>query len=125
MTRIAWRWEDPTAGTVEYMEVNPNSGASPAYKKTLTKVTTSAPDGQVLLYEGQDEPRTFDCSGVILFESQWDFLYNAWNKRHPVLLTDDLGRTWTIYIESFNPKREPRRSHPWRHTYDFSAVIIS
>jgi hypothetical protein len=124
MARIAWRWEDPTAGTVEYMSLNPNAGASPEYKKNLTKATTTAPDGQVLLFEGNDEPATFNCSGVILFESQFTFLYNAWNRRHPVNLTDDLGRTFTIYIESFTPKREPRRSHPWRHLYDLSAVVL-
>lgn len=125
MGRIAWRWEDPTEGTVQFMEVNPNAGASPGYQKALSKQTTTAPDGQVLLFEGRDQAPTFDCSGVILTQTQFEFLYNAWNKRHPVILTDDLGRTFTLYIEKFTPKREPRRSHPWRHTYDLSAVVLS
>lgn len=127
MARIAWRFEDPTEGTVEFMSINPNEGASPSFQKALTKETTTAPGAsrQVLLYEGADPPRDFAFSGVILTQEQYEFLYNAWDKRHPVQLTDDLGRVFVIYLESFNPKRVRSATYPWRHTYDASAVILS
>lgn len=122
MARIAWIFEDPTEGTVEYMQINPNEGASPAFQKTLTKKTTSA--GRPLVQEGQDPVKQFDFSGVILQKSHYDFLYNAWAKRHPVRLTDDLGRQFTIYFESFNPTRMLSRTYPWRHTYQATTVVI-
>lgn len=127
MARIAWRFEDQVEGTVEYMSLNPNEGASPTYQKNLTKETTTAPGatGQVLIYEGADQARDFAMSGVILTEDQYNFLYNAWDKRHPVQLTDDLGRIFVIYFESFTPHRVRSGTNPWRHTYEASAVILS
>lgn len=126
MTRIAWRFEDPTEGTVEFMSLNPNEGASPSYRKNLTKERTTAPGGasQVLLYEGADQVNEFGFSGVILTQAQYEFLYNAWDKRHLVQLTDDLGRTFTIYLESFTPKRVRSAIYPWRHSYEANAVIV-
>jgi hypothetical protein len=124
--RIAWRWEDPTEGTVEFMSINPNDGASPTFAKGLTKETTTAPGGErnVLIYEGADAATEFQFSGVLLTQEQYEFLHRAWEKRHVVLLTDDLGRIFTIYLESFNPKRVRSATYPWRHTYDATAVVV-
>lgn len=122
MARIAWIFEDPTEGTTEFMQINPNEGASPAFQKNLTKKTTTA--GRALVQEGQDSVKQFDFSGVILQKSQYDFLYTAWNKRHPVLLTDDLGRQFTIYFESFSPTRKLSRTYPWKHDYQATTVVV-
>lgn len=126
MARIAWQFEDPVEGTVEFMEINPNEGASPNFQKSLTKSLTSAPGGEsrALIFEGADQVTQFDFSGVILQQSQYEFLYNAWNKRHPVRLTDDLGRSFTIYFETFTPTRKLSRTYPWRHDYQASTVIV-
>ena len=127
MARIAWRFEDPVEGTTELMEINPNAGASPAYEKNLTKHTTTAPgaDAAVIVFEGSDNVIQFDFSGVILTEAQYEFLYNAWRKRHPVKLTDDLGRSFVIYFESFKPTRKLSRTYPWRHEYQATTVVIA
>lgn len=126
MARIGWRFEDVVEGTIEIMPINPNAGASPKYQKALTKATTSAAgtQGQVIVFEGADQPVQFDFSGVLLTEAHYDFVYRAWAKRHPVLLTDDLGRTFTIYIESFSPERQLSRTYPWKHTYQATAVVL-
>jgi hypothetical protein len=126
MARIAWRWEDPTEGTVQFMSLNPNEGASPTFAKQLTKERTVAPGGQaaLLIYEGADQPAEFPFSGTILTQQQFEFLQNAWEKRHLLLLTDDLGRVFTLYLESFSPRRVRSASYPWRHTYDATAVVV-
>jgi hypothetical protein len=105
MARIAWRWEDLTEGTVLYMPINPNSGASPSFQKNLTKQQTTAPGA---------------ASNVIIFEG----VYNLWAKRHLLRLTDDLGRVFVVYVESFTPKRELSYNHPWKHTYDAATVVV-
>lgn len=127
MARIAWTFVDPVASTTEYMSINPNAGASPAYQKNLAKSVTTAPGGeaQVLISEGADSIVQFDFSGVILTQAQYEFLLTAFQKRHPVELTDDLGRTFTIYLESFTPERQLSRTYPWKHTYQASSVVIS
>lgn len=124
MARIAWRFEDPVVGTVEFMEVNPNEGASPTYAKNLTKKSAVAPGGQVLLFEGNDQPRQFDFSGVILTEAQYTLLYEAWAKRHPILIVDDLGREFRVYMETFSPSRVVSGTNPWRHNYQATSVIV-
>jgi hypothetical protein len=126
MARIAWRWEDPTEGTVQFMSLNPNEGASPTFSKNLTKERTTAPGAQagLLIYEGADKPAEFPFSGSILNQEQFEFLQTAWEKRHLLLLTDDLGRIFTLYLESFNPKRVRSKSYPWRHTYDATAIVV-
>jgi hypothetical protein len=42
-----------------------------------------------------------------------------------VRLTDDLGRSFVIYLESFQPQRALSHTHPWKHTYQATAVIVS
>jgi hypothetical protein len=127
MARIAWRFEDPLDGSILYAQINPNDGASPTFQKTLTKMTTTAPGGAAttLVFEGSDAPIQFDFSGTLLTQDQYNFYYNAWAKRHPILLTDDLGRTFRVYFEAFNPKRVRSANYPWRHTYDATAVVIT
>jgi hypothetical protein len=127
MPRIAWRWEDPTEGTVEFMSLNPNEGASPTYAKTLTKETTTAPGGRgsVLIYEGADPPIEFSFTGTILTQQQYEFLERAWSKRHLLMLTDDLGRIFTLYLQNFTPRRVRSATYPWRHTYDATAVVVT
>lgn len=122
--RIGWIFEDPVESTTLVMEVNPNSGASPDFKKTITKKVTTAPGGRVLLFEGNDPPQQFDFSGVILTEGQYNFLYNAWSKRHLLRITDDLLRTFEVYFESFSPKRKVSATNRWRHDYSASTVIV-
>jgi hypothetical protein len=123
MARIGWIWEDATDGTTMVMPINPNDGASPAYQKNLTKKTTSA--GRTLIQEGAPSPQQFDFSGVLLTKAHYDFVLNLWRKRHPLRLTDDLGRTFTVYLESFTPHRKPSRAgYPWKHDYQATAVIL-
>lgn len=126
MARIAWRWEDLTEGTVLYMPINPNSGASPSFQKNLTKQQTTAPGAasNVILFEGADPPTQFDFSGVLLTQEHYEFIYNLWAKRHLLRLTDDLGRVFVVYVESFNPKRELSHIYPWKHTYDAATVVV-
>lgn len=127
MARVGWRFEDAVEGTVQIMPINPNAGASPKYQKQLTKATTTAPgaDAQPLIFEGADGVIQFDFSGVLLTQAHYEFVYNAWSKRHPVKLTDDLGRSFVIYFESFSPERQLSRTYPWKHTYQATTVVIS
>ncbi|QBQ74877.1 hypothetical protein [Caudovirales GX15bay] len=127
MARIGWIWEDLTEDTTLVMDINPNEGASPSYQKQLTKQSTTAPGGgaNIVIFEGADQPATFSFSGALLTQEHYEFVYNLWAKRHLLRLTDDLGRVFVLYLESFNPKRVRSADYPWRHTYDASAVVVS
>jgi hypothetical protein len=126
MARIGWKFEDPIDGTVQIMSINPNEGASPSFRKTLTKMTTTAPGAgrRALVFEGADEISQFDFSGVLLTKEHYDFILNAWRSRHILRVTDDLGRVFMLYIESFEPRRLLSRTYPWRHEYSATSVVV-
>lgn len=125
MSRIAWHFRDYTVDpTEEYKwEINPKE-FDITNRKQLSFQTTAAPDGRVLAFEGRDEVQKVAFSGTVLTESQYEQMLHWFTKRHQVEIEDDLGRIFSIYITSFNPKRERNRSYPWKHSYTCEAIVL-
>lgn len=124
MARIAWTLTDPVTAATYDLEINPNQGGTPSYNKNIQYQATAAPDGKVLMFEGRDEPKTMSVSGVILSQTLLDALVTWYEKRYAIEVEDDLGRTFKIYITSFQPQREFSVSHPWRHSYTLEYTIL-
>ena len=124
MARTAWTLTDPVTLDTYDLTINPNQGGTPSYRKTISFQNTAAPDGKVLMFEGRDEPQQMSVSGVILDEALLNALVTWYEKRYAVTVEDDLGRTFNIYITSFDPKRERSVSHPWRHSYTLEYTIL-
>jgi len=124
MARIAWVLTDPVTLDTYDLPINPNQGGTPSYRKSITYRNTAAPDGKVLMFEGRDEPQNMSVSGVILSEELLNALVTWYQKRYAVTVEDDLGRTFSIYITSFDPQRERSVSHPWRHSYTLEYTIL-
>lgn len=124
-SRIAWVFRDLHLTTPEEYswEVNPRE-FDIGYRKTLQYESTSAPDGRALVYEGRDEVKRISFSGTILSEDQYNEMMHWFNKRYQLEIEDDLGRTFSIYITAFQPKRERSRSYPWKHTYSCEAIVL-
>lgn len=121
---VRWTFYDPVDAETYELELNPNSGGSPTYKKTMTYANTSAPNGKTVVFEGQDEARMLEWSGAILTQTHYDKYVEWWEKRRQIQVTDDLGRQFWVYIVSFTPKRGRSYQHPWKHDFDVSAVIL-
>lgn len=121
---VKWRFHDPSLGETYTFEVNPNDDGIPGYKKNYQTTVTTAPDGKVLLFEGRDEPRRGSFSGVSLSEAQHLAFIHWFEKRNQITVTDDLSRTYTIIIDSYEPKRKRNRSHPYRHDYTISYIVV-
>lgn len=123
---VKWRFYDPIDDVTLRMEVNPNSGAAPAIRKNIAHKTTTAPtdEGATLLFEGAEEPQTFDFGGVILTQTQYEAMVLWVNKKRVIRITDDLLRDWDVYLTGFAPRRKISRHYPWRHDYDVTAVIV-
>ncbi len=124
MARVAWVFYDPFEDESYSWEVNPNDADSPSYMKNVFYSSSAAPDGKIIMMEGKDEPSRVSFSGVTLTEAQYDEMIRWFNKRNQLELTDDLGRTMSIYITSFAPKRVRSTNYPWRHTYSVEAVVL-
>lgn len=121
---VRWSFHDPTIPETYVLEINPNEGGSPEYKKTITYANTSAPDGKTLIFEGRDEVQTISFSGTLLTVTHLTALTNWFQKRHQILVTDDLSRQFWIYITSFSPKRERAAHSPYKHSYTVEATVL-
>jgi hypothetical protein len=104
--------------------LNPDAGGTPEYKKTLTYVNTSAPDGKTLIFEGQDETQRLSWSGTLYTEEHFNAYVEWWQKRRQIQVTDDLGRSFWIYLVSFTPRRVRVSTRPWKHEYEVEAIIV-
>lgn len=124
MSVTKWTFTDPVTSAGYTFIINPSEGGSPSYEKNIQYQNTAAPDGKVLSFEGRDNPKRLEFSGVLFTEAEYDAFVEWWDKRYQVVITDDLGRTFTILIESFVPKRERAVHSPWKHSYDVIATIV-
>lgn len=124
MAVVRWTLYDPVDDLTYTFHLNPSEGGSPQHKKRINYQNTSAPDGQTLVFEGQDEVRDLQWDGVIREQAHYDALYAWWDKRRQLLFTDDLGRSYWVYLISFEPKRMRAVRAPWKHQYVMRAVIL-
>lgn len=124
MIVVRWTFYDPTVPQTYTFEINPNTGGTPSYAKTLSTSSTVAPGGKTLIFEGADQVPKFEFSGTILTEAHFNAFVEWWDKRRQIRITDDLGREFWVYIESFTPTRVRAVHHPWKHTYNVVAQIL-
>lgn len=125
MTVVRWRFDDPSTLESYTFSINPKAGGSPAYQKQFQYRNTSAQGGKVLVFQGRDEPQKLTWDGTILDQASLDAHVTWFNKKNQIQVTDDLGRSFFIIIESFTPKRERAASSPWKHSYTLNATIVS
>lgn len=123
MSVVRWTFYDPNTTVTNTYSVNPNAGGTPELKKQTTSQRTTA-GAKVIYFEGNTVPHTLQWSGTLLDEDQLDMFQEWFDKRHQILLTDDLGREYYIYITSFQIQRERARQHLWKHSYTMSASIL-
>lgn len=119
-----WTFTDQSTNEVYLFPINPNSDGVPQYTKQITSQPTAAPGGRVLIFEGNSNATPGQMTGTLLYEDQYNAFMEWFNKRHQVLVTDDLGRQFSIYIISFEPKRKFSASHPWRHDYTIKYLLV-
>lgn len=121
-SRTAWRFQDYSGSQFYEFEINPLDVSDPAIKRTITTQATSA--GRQVNYEGRLQPGTLTFSGTILSEGQYEVM-NAWAQvRKQIKITDDWGRVFWVYIESFTPTRKYSIEFPWRMEYSVEATVL-
>lgn len=124
MAVVRWVFDDPVTLDSYTFDINPNEGGSPSYEKNITYESTCAPDGLVVRYEGRENPQKLQWSGTILEEDHYNAYVTWWQKHYQINVTDDLGREFSIEVDSFIPTRENSHQHPWKHSYTVNATIV-
>jgi len=119
-----FKFTDPITPSLTYtFEISPDQFEGPPLRKRLTYDFPTAPNSSLIIFEGRDEPRTIRFSGKILSSAQYDAMKTWFNKRYNLWLDDDRGIRYTIYITSFDPKRERSRSYPYKYSYVAEALV--
>jgi hypothetical protein len=121
---VRWVFEDPVTLLSETFIINPSEGGTPSFEKNEVYANTAAPQGNVLIMEGRDNYQQLSFSGVILYKEQYDMFLAWWQKRYQIKMTDDLGRSFIIYIKSFKPTRKRSYQYPWKHDYVIDYTVL-
>lgn len=124
MARVAWTFYDPIDDETYSLPINPNDGAEAELNKNVMRKATTAPGGRTILMEGNRDPAAFNFSGVILSQEQYEAFVTWFEKSRIILITDDLGREWQVYLVAFRPSRKISHEYPWRHEYQAEAVVV-
>lgn len=105
---------------------NPSSTVEPVRQKTIIYQNTLGTGGNTILFELQDEGLTIQWSGHFFTEAEYTTLVGIYDARVTSTFTDDLGRSYTVYVTAFIPKREGHSPFlPWHHTYTLDMMVLA
>jgi hypothetical protein len=121
---VRWTLLDPATSDSYQFEVNPNEGGTPPRKKTVSSSPTTASDGINVLFQGMDEPQEMTFSGTLFTSQMFDAFVNWWKKQRQVQLTDDIGRSYWIYITEFAPTLVRSSNYPDKHKFECKAIVL-
>ena len=124
---LKWRFDDPATGDSYVFNISPNDQTTPFPKRAITSSATTAPTGQILMFEGARPAAEWSFTGVTLTADQYEALRHwVYDKRNRIVVTDHFGRKITCVLVSFEPV-PGRRSlgRYWRHDYTVSALVVN
>jgi hypothetical protein len=124
MTVVRWTFTDPVTSASYEFEINPKEGGTPTQEKTMAYANTAAPNGRVLAFEGRQKQQEGQFTGLVLSQDQYDAMHEWFDKRYQIYMTDDLNRTYTIYITRLEEKRIRSATKPWKHEYTVNYFIM-
>lgn len=126
MAHVAWTLTDNSTGVAEVYEfpINPSEFKPPGRRANITQESTTAPNGQAIVFQGRDQTRTGTMNGAVIQEQHYTDLKYWFDKWTPLVLTDDLGQSWNIVIQEASWDRLRRAQHPWRHDYSVTFLVF-
>jgi len=133
MAREAWRLWDDRLSEEFVFSVNPSSDGGSfgvvrpvAYKSVCASYRDSLGVDRVgtVVFAKPDEQERFSFNGSVIFEGQRDDMLVWFSKGYPLVLTDDLGRQFRVFTESFDLKRVRSRQFPFKCDYSWSGLVL-
>lgn len=132
--RIAWRFYDPELDEEYFWPVNPNAdNSSNAVQKNISYSARSAlrrnsddvDVASTVIFQRNIEQQQFNYSGLLYTQAQLDDLKDWCTRPYRLYLTDDLQRTWEVYVNKFSTSRVRARHSPYKHAYTFGGIILA
>lgn len=129
---LRWKFEDPAdanpATRVYTFYRNPNTMSSPFPVRSLTHAGTTAPNGQVLLWEGVMTPTTWQFGGPTWNAAHHEMLRSwVYDRQGRKYVYDHFGRRLTVVFQqfSFEPPEKPRYGRYWWGQYTIEAIVLA
>lgn len=133
MARIPWYFHDPVLDETYAWPVNPSedNGSNTISKASKFQVqagmhrnSAGIDDISTIMMQGGKDLESFSYSGNIYNQQQLEAFEYWCEKDYAVELTDDLGRTWSVLIESFSTQRVRSNQNPYKHSYQMTGIIL-
>lgn len=126
--RIPWVLTDPSGATpaTYSWEINPAEASLNYSKSPVYQVSGGGWTAQEnVIFEVQDAQQKLSFSGTVLTSFQYQEMLVWFNKPYELLLTDDLARTFRVYIANFSFQRKRSNEYPWYHTFSGEFLVVS
>lgn len=119
----AWQLVDTTVGGDTYVFArNPARWTNPLKPHSIEYDVTTAPDGNVLAWEAGERPWTFEFSGYIDTQAEYEALAFWAGLRRRFWLVDHRHRLHYVTFEHFDAQARVVPNKPWAHDYTMRAV---
>lgn len=127
MPHVAWTLTDNSTGSPEVLlfPVNPNAFDLPNRQANITEEMSSAPNGSPIIFQGRDAVPKGQISGAIVGSTMKSDIETWAHKWYPLVLTDDIGNTYTIIITSLRWNRLKRYHQPHRYDYQIEFMVVA
>lgn len=119
-----WRWKftDLKTSQEHTLEVNPHDRDRELQKNFSTRRAV-APDGQAIIFQGEDALEEQTWTGKLHTQEQYEDLVDWYRRPVEIQVIDELARTWKVYIQRLSLKQAPWVTHPWRHEWTMTVLI--
>lgn len=121
------RWRMYDANGSYTFPRNPSGMTSPFGERNIHTKTSSAVDGQVLLFEGAKQAPEWTFTGRTLeadhYEALRAWVYDRLGRR--VVIVDHFGRNLVVVLKKFDPIPKRAVGKYWSHEYTVTAIVIS
>lgn len=119
---IRWTFTDTATNETYTLPINPNTMSPVGARVSLKRVRGIYGVVSTRQVPTQTE---FSFGGVINTQAHYDALLTWVAKTVAVIVTDHLGRSFRVYLDSFVPTdRSPRPSLRTRWTYTVKATLL-
>lgn len=121
-----WTLYDPSTAELYTFPYNPREMGSLFGSRNVTSRSTTAVDGQAILFEGNRQPTQWSFSGFLLDHQSHEALRSwALDRTGRLQLTDHFGRVIELVMTGFESTPRRDRNRYWRHEYTVRALVLS
>jgi hypothetical protein len=120
---VRWVFEVPGGPSYTFPN-NPSSMSTPHASRAMAMESTSAQDGQSVVFEGAAQPVDWNLEGFCFEQAHADALETWQQTQYRFWVVDHLQRAWLCSFESLDWTYVKDSQHPWAMRYRIKLWIF-